>query len=61
MGSLGPFLRKLDPIGKLEQAAWLAQGIADIHEIGKKKGIDDVSTSTSTFVSNITASLIHND
>eukprot|EP00573_Skeletonema_grethae_P002962 CAMPEP_0201687076 /NCGR_PEP_ID=MMETSP0578-20130828/1281_1 /ASSEMBLY_ACC=CAM_ASM_000663 /TAXON_ID=267565 /ORGANISM="Skeletonema grethea, Strain CCMP 1804" /LENGTH=594 /DNA_ID=CAMNT_0048171199 /DNA_START=94 /DNA_END=1878 /DNA_ORIENTATION=- len=60
-GSLDTFLRELDPIGKLEQAAWVAQGIADIHEIGKKKGGDVVSTSFDSNSTEITASLIHND
>jgi len=60
-GSLDTFLRELDPIGKLEQAAWVAQGIADIHEIGKKKGSDAVSTSSVSNKTDITASLIHND
>lgn len=60
-GSLDTFLRELDPIGKLEQAAWVAQGIADIHEIGKTKGSDVVSTSLVSNNTDIAASLIHND
>ena len=60
-GSLDTFLRELDPIGKLEQAAWVAQGIADIHEIGKKKGSGVVSASSVSNKTGITASLIHND
>lgn len=56
-GSLDSFLRELDPIGKLEYSAWIAAGIADIHEIDKKNGISSASNNDT----GITASLIHND
>ena len=55
-GSLDSFLRKLDPIGKLEYSAWIAAGIADIHEIDKKSDVSSASNGTGA-----TASLIHSD
>jgi len=53
-GVLAKFLPKLKPIEKLGMAAWVAAGVADIHEVGG----DDTSV---TSKNNITASLIHND
>ena len=48
------FLPKLKPIEKLGMAAWVAAGVADIHEVGKKASGDTTASAT-------TASLIHND
>jgi hypothetical protein len=61
-GNLGDFLRALTPVEKLGMASWVAAGMADIHEIGKKQNfannVIDASVSKNTTV---TASLIHND
>ena len=62
-GSLDTYLRELQPIEKLRVAAWIAAGMADIHEMGEKKGNNDVgySPSVSNNSTTVTASLIHND
>ena len=55
-GNLAKFLPKLKPVEKLGMAAWIANGVADIHEVGKKAGGNKVAGNNTT-----AASLIHND
>jgi len=59
-GDLGTFLLELDPVEKLGMASWVAAGMADIHEIGKKNA-NDVGYASVSNNAAITASLIHND
>lgn len=58
-GNLAKFLPKLKPIEQLGMAAWVAAGVADIHEVGKKKASGDGNTAVLN--NTIAASLIHND
>mmetsp|Transcript_29355 Transcript_29355/g.45403 ORF Transcript_29355/g.45403 Transcript_29355/m.45403 type:complete len:618 (+) Transcript_29355:56-1909(+) len=57
-GNLAKFLPALKPVQKLSMAAWVAAGVADIHEVGKKIISGDSTAATNNTV---TASLIHND
>ena len=56
-GNLAKFLPKLKPVEQLGMAAWVAAGVADIHEVGRRISGNNAAGMNNT----ITASLIHND
>lgn len=63
-GLLGDFLRKKTPVEKLGMAAYLAAGLADIHDVGCKGDVhvdNAAAVITNANDTSIAPSLIHND
>lgn len=61
-GDLKGLLPKLDPIEKLRMAAWVAEGISDIHAVDSFHRVGEVADATNSIRNKATVPpLIHND